>query len=381
LSPPAGGSAIPPLAPHVRLHPSGSKGGGLLHQPSTGLVVRAGAVEFELLRRFDGTDAAHVRCRLERECGIRLALGDVEEFARRAGDIGLLGWSGKEKVRRSRWRGVSWSLRLWNPDRVFSWCAPRAAFLFRTPSLLIAGLAIAVALATFVRTVPASSESHVASWSHVLIFLVLLNVVSIAHECGHGLALHRYGGHVPEIGVRFVLGWPCWYCDITESYLLPRMRQRVAVLVAGPFSQAVVCAAIILAARGPSRYAVVLRTSAAVLGALTALNFMPFVRSDGYYLLTEIAGIPNLRKHAWNWLASVAARRRMHLGLSRPKCVIVAGYALASAGFLALVVGRAVALLGRVFAGKARFSVATIVAAITIVVIATTTFRGRSVTP
>jgi putative peptide zinc metalloprotease protein len=350
----------------------------LLHRQSTGLVVRAGSLEFEVLRRLDGTDPEHVRRRLERECGVHVTRSELETFARHAGEIGLLDWADGRRAR-SRWQGVSWRVPLCNPDPAFSWCAPRTAFLFRPLSVLIEAVTVLIAAAVFLETMPAHRLAP--SWSQGLIFLLLFNLVSIVHECGHGLALHRYGGHVREIGVRFVLGWPCWYCDITESYLVPRLWQRVAVLLAGPLWQAVVCAFVILTAHGPAPYAAALRTGAAVLGALSLINFIPFLRSDGYYLLTEMAGVPNLRRHAWNWVVSAAARHRMRVEWPRIKYVIVIAYAVSSAGFVGLLLGRAITSVARVFVGAAPVSVGTVAAAITLVVIATTVIRGRSITP
>jgi putative peptide zinc metalloprotease protein len=378
----AGCRPIPPLVTDLRFVPADSTASaGLLHQKSTGLVVRIGSVEWEVLRRFDGTDAEHVCARVERECGVRLMPDEVERFARAAADIGLLECPGKHDITRSRWRGMSWSIPLWNPDRLFSWWAPRTAFLFRPPSIAIGVLVVVIAAVTFVEATPAAASPRLPTPSHVVIFLVLLNIVSIVHECGHGLALHRYGGRVGAIGVRFVLGWPCWYCDITESYLLPRLRQRVSVLLAGPLFQAVACAVVILAAGGSDRRAVAFRMVAAMLGALSILNFIPFVRSDGYYLLTELAGVPNLRRHAWNWISSSAARQRMRAGLPRGRRMVIAAYALASAAFVTMVLGRAVAVISRVCVGAAHFSIGTLIAALSIIVILLTMIRGRSFTP
>jgi hypothetical protein len=380
--PASDGGRIPPLVKGLRFVPAaGTAGGGLLRRESTGLVVRIGSVEWEVLRRFDGTDAGHVCERMERDCGVHLMREELERFAREAARIGLLECRGTPIGARSRWRGMTWSIPLWNPDRLFSRCAPLTAVLFRPASFVIGVLVIIMAAMTFIEASPAAASTPLPTWSHLVIFVLLLNIVSIVHECGHGLALHRYGGTVREIGVRLVVGWPCWYCDITESYLLPRLRQRVSVLLAGPLFQAVACAVVILAAGGTDPRAVALRTVAAALGALSILNFFPFVRSDGYYLLTEVAGVPNLRRHAWNWIASSAARQRMRAGWPRVRRLVVATYAVASTVFVILVVGRAITLIGRVCFGAAQFSIGTLIAAVGIVVILTTVIRGRSLTP
>ncbi len=343
--------------------------------------MRIGPLEWEVLRRFDGTDPEQLLQRVERECGIRLAPQALAMFARRASNIGLLEQEGIRGTSRSRRRGLSWTLPLWNPEPAFTWCAPRVAVLFHPLSLALGAFVILIAGVRFVRVSPAHAATA-SGWSQLFAFLVLLNIVSIVHELGHGLALHRYGGCVREIGVRFVLGWPCWYCDISASYLLPRLRQRVAVLLAGPFFQAVVCALVVLLAAGSSEsYLVALRMAAAMLGLFSVLNFFPFVRSDGYYLLTELARFPNLRAHAWRWLSSSVARNRMRAEMPRARRLGVAAYAVASAAFVLLVLVEAITVVGRVLAGSAHVSLRVVTATLSIIVILTTVIRGRSFTP
>src|SRR5207247_2936920 len=93
------------------------------------------------------------------------------------------------------------------------------------------------------------------------------------------------------------------------------------------------------------------RHAAASLGARTSLNFFPLVRSDGYYLLAELAGIPNLRTDAWKWLGSSTARQRMRAGLPTGRRLAVAAYGLASAAFTTCVLTGSVALIVRAAAG------------------------------
>jgi hypothetical protein len=386
MSPPAsaGGGACRSrlvLAQDLRFVPSApALEGGLLYRRSTGLVVRIGSLEWDVLRRFDGAGTEHVQQCMEQESGVRFTAEELEIFAQRACEMGLLEYPGTSIVRHPRRRGLSWSVPLWNPERVFAWCAARASFLFH-PLALGAGVLTIIFAAVALREAAPQSAFPTPTHSQLAIFLMLLNIVSIVHECGHGLALHRYGGSVREIGIRFVLGWPCWYCDITESYLLPRLKQRVAVIVAGPFLQAVVCAVTVLAARGGDSRVVAVRSAAALLGVLTVVNFFPLVRSDGYYLLTELAGMPNLRTDAWRWLASSAARQRMHITMPKARRLAITAYAVASLGFLALLLDHAVMLIARMFVAGDHLSIRTVTAALSVIMIVTTLLNRRSSTP
>jgi putative peptide zinc metalloprotease protein len=380
LSPPAAHDCCenvgtPALPPDVRI--AASPRGSLVYRPSTGLVARVGAIESEVLRRLDGRSYERVRDAVERDCGVRFTTTDVAVFAQQACAAGLLERPGAPGKRSSRRRGLSWRVALWNPERLFAWCARRASVLFH-PLAVTAG-ALLILMAALLPAAGNPASLRIPAWHQILIFLLVLNLVSILHEGGHGIALHRYGGSAREIGVRFILGWPCWYCDITESYLLPRLGQRLSVVLAGPFAQAVSCAVIVLAARGTGPQIIAFRRAATLLGLLSALNFFPLIRSDGYYLLAELVGLPNLGTDGWRWLTSSRARQRMRIRWPARRRVAVACYGLASAAFMALVLMRAVQVIGRTFAGPDQFSIRTVEAVLSCTVILTMVARRRNV--
>ena len=116
------------------------------------------------------------------------------------------------------------TMGIWNPERLFEWCAARISRLCY-PAIVCSVALIAIANATVPQGM--SGGASIPIGMRAALFLLVLNIVSVAHECGHGIVLHRCGGSVREMGIRFVLGWPCWYCNITESYLLPRVRDRL----------------------------------------------------------------------------------------------------------------------------------------------------------
>jgi hypothetical protein len=372
------GCAGPQLAADVRFVPASRPvDGGLLHRRSTALVARLGSLEWEVLRRFDGTALAIVADRLERECGVRLSPDDLAAFTQRAQAIGLLEHYTPPPLRRKRWSGLTMTMAIWNPERVFEWCAPRISRLCH--AAIVCGLAvIAIASATVPHGMAGGASMPVGM--RAVLFLLVLNIVSVAHECAHGIVLHRCGGSVREMGIRFVLGWPCWYCDITESYLLPRVRDRVAVILAGPIVQAVLCGAIMLAVRGRGSYAAAVQSDVALIGLLTALNFFPLVRSDGYYLLTELIAMPNLRADAWRWLVSFDARRCMRAELRQSQRLAIAVYALASAAFCAFVLVRAGILVERVATGEASLSIRTFLVTLSALVMMAAVLRRKGIT-
>src|SRR5205814_1717592 len=86
----------------------------------------------------------------------------------------------------------------WNPERLFTWCAPRASRLFHPLAVSAALLLILAAVAV---PAPDTALPRLSASYHLMVFVVVLNLVSILHECGHGIALHHYGGSAREIGI------------------------------------------------------------------------------------------------------------------------------------------------------------------------------------
>ena len=137
-------------------------------------------------------------------------------------------------------------------------------------------------------------DSAAAVLANPAMILVMVGVTlagALVHECGHAAAC-RYGGARPgAIGVGMYLVWPAFFTDVTDSYRLSRWgRLRTdlggiyfnglfALLVSGLF--AVTHAAVLV--------------SAVLLIHLDALRQLtPFVRLDGYYIVSDLVGVPDL---------------------------------------------------------------------------------------
>ncbi len=125
-----------------------------------------------------------------------------------------------------------------------------------------------------------------------LLAVVGLTVVSaMFHECGHAAGC-RYGGARPGvIGVGIYLVWPAFFTNVTDSYRLSRAG-RLRTDLGGLYFNAV----FILALAG-----IYEATSAEILLLVIALThlemleqLMPFVRFDGYFILSDLIGVPDL---------------------------------------------------------------------------------------
>jgi putative peptide zinc metalloprotease protein len=129
---------------------------------------------------------------------------------------------------------------------------------------------------------------------HPMQFLLLTALVMAAcvfHEFGHAAAA-RYGGAKPgAIGIGVYLGFPVFYTDVSDSYRLNR-RGRLRTDLGGVYFNAVaiVAAGVTYAATGFEPLLVF-----AMVSQLQVLyQFLPTVRMDGYYVVSDLIGVPNL---------------------------------------------------------------------------------------
>jgi putative peptide zinc metalloprotease protein len=125
-------------------------------------------------------------------------------------------------------------------------------------------------------------------------FLIVFGLVVLSaalHECGHATAC-RYGGARPGVmGVGVYLVWPAFYTDVTDAYRLSKAG-RLRTDLGGVYFNAL----FMLATLG-----VYLFTHFEVLIAVVLLlqfemihQFLPFLRLDGYYVIADLTGVPDI---------------------------------------------------------------------------------------
>ncbi len=185
-----------------------------------------------------------------------------------------------------------------------------------------------------------------------------LCVTKILHEFGHGLSCKHFGGECHEIGVMFLVLTPCLYCNVSDSWMLPNRWHRAAIGAAGMYVELVlasICTFIWwFTEPGPINY-VCLNVMFISSVSTIMFNANPLLRYDGYYILSDILEIPNLRQKA-----STILNRKLGkwcLGLEEPedpflpqrKQWLFATYTVASAIYRWVVMFSILYFLNKVF--------------------------------
>lgn len=210
-----------------------------------------------------------------------------------------------------KWRGV-------DPDRFLDWLTPKVGWLFSLPAVICSLLFMAVAClwllthwSLFVARLPGLNEFlQQRNWLLLACVIVFLKII---HELGHGISFKRFGGECHEIGVMWMLFIPTLYCSTTDSWLLPSKWQRAAIGAAGMYVEMVIAAFATFAwwFSEPGTFNLLCLNIMAT-GSLSVLliNANPFLKYDGYFILSDLAELPNLRERAgkitYNWFLKFA---------------------------------------------------------------------------
>ena len=166
-------------------------------------------------------------------------------------------------------------------------------FLFKR--YVAAGILIAVLAINAVTF--AKHPALLSPWNHnfaddTCLYVLLLSTFSMLfHELGHASACRYFGARHGGIGTGIYLCFPVLYADVTDAWSLPR-SQRAVVDIAGVYFQAIYAALLMAAAlRNSQPY---LLWAAVIVDISCFSSLSPFLRRDGYWLISDIAGIPNL---------------------------------------------------------------------------------------
>lgn len=205
---------------------------------------------------------------------------------------------------------LSFRLRGVNPDRTLTWIEARFGWLFSWPAfacaILFAFSALGLAISNFEelgRRLPSAQEFFAAqNW---LALAFCLAVTKVFHELGHGVACKRFGGECPEMGVMFLCFTPCLYCNVSDSWMIPSKWKRAAVGAAGMYIELILAsfAAWLWWFTQPGLLHHLSLNVLFVCSVSTLLfNANPLMRYDGYYILSDLIEIPNLRQKSTSLL-------------------------------------------------------------------------------
>jgi putative peptide zinc metalloprotease protein len=176
-------------------------------------------------------------------------------------------------------------------------------------------------------------------------FIALAPIIAI-HEIAHAITLVHYGGRAGEMGTGLFYFSPMFYTETTDAWGLSR-HDRMMVYLAGNISTLLIGSALFIAyltVQIPGIGGQILLMIAFYCFSMSLMNFAPPFETDGYYLLSDIVNMPNLRRDSYGYLGSIFRRafrrpvKKETMDLDRRKKRIYLVYALLSVAYIVYIV-------------------------------------------
>jgi putative peptide zinc metalloprotease protein len=222
--------------------------------------------------------------------------------------------STRRKWKQNIFSVFSWRFPLIDPERFLQFFLPvvRPLFSWFGALLWLAALVPALILfGTHWTDLTRGMLDRVFVANNIVLLWLLFPCIKACHEFGHAFATRVFGGEVHEMGVMLLVVTPVPYVDASSASAFQQKWRRVLVGAAGMVVELFIASVALFF--WINAEAGVLRTLAYntifIAGLSTVFfNANPLLRYDGYYILSDLIEIPNLRNRSNSYLLYLCER-------------------------------------------------------------------------
>lgn len=296
----------------------------IIKNPRTNKFFILGQAQYKLLMAFDGTRTLKEIVEYMNSINLKISLEQVEKFTDKLKNMKVFidreeeALMNKKKIEMQSGKTLFQRLLfikipIVNPDSFIKKLLSKVNFIFSPFFLSLMVLYIIFAISIYIfKFSPWKSSLISNSLSENIMIIVILYMItifsSVFHEIAHALTCKKFGGKVSEMGFIIIYFRPGLFCNISDSYLFKEKKHRIYVSIAGIILDIIVWSTIIL-------IGYLFKLNGSNLNFMPAFGFYgiitillelnPLIKLDGYYALTEIIGIYNLRENSFNYLKSI----------------------------------------------------------------------------
>ncbi len=240
---------------------------------------------------------------------------------------------------------------------------PLVRLLFSPPAVVLALLLLGWGFAEFLLHSARAVEqtTGILQPQNLPLLFVAVFISKGLHEFGHAAMSHRFGAEVRTTGVMLLMFTPLPYVDVTASWGLRSRWQRAAIGAGGMLMDLLVAAvATLVWTRSPAgELSALCHNLMFTAAAYTLLfNLNPLMRFDGYYILSDLVGVPNLYEQARGaagrrWRALALRQARDEKAAEHPPGTewALAGFFVASNLYRLMVMGGIVLFIADAYLG------------------------------
>ncbi|HZH42430.1 MAG TPA: efflux RND transporter periplasmic adaptor subunit, partial [Gemmatimonadales bacterium] len=283
----------------------------------SGKFFRFREAERFILSQLDGrTTLEDIRRRAQAQLEGELSPDTLLGFVDAVDRAGLLETSrGPRTLPSRRFKGSLLYLRiaLFDPDRLFTTLNERLRFLFTPGFFAVWGtlLLLAIGITAANSHAFAASLSILYQLSSIPLLLFVIFIIASCHEFAHGVTCKHFGGEVHEVGFLLMYFEPAFYTNVNDAWLFPERSKRLWVGSAGPIFELFVwsVATVVWRFTEPRTLVNYVAITVMALSGLKSLfDLNPFVKLDGYYLLSDYLELPNLRRRSFAYVGTLVKR-------------------------------------------------------------------------
>ena len=201
----------------------------------------------------------------------------------------------------------------------FSWPLVKVLFTRGAVAIYVAVAIIGLYLVSRQWTLFLTTFTSFLTVKGFMLYAMSLVFIKIMHELGHAFMAKRNGVEVPTIGAAFIVLMPILYTDTSAAWRLSDKKQRLMVDFAGIFTELVLAGLCTIAwvFLPDGNLRAIAFTTATLSWVLSlTINLNPFMKFDGYYILSDMLGFENLQERGFalaKW-----SLREMLFGLKIP---------------------------------------------------------------
>jgi putative peptide zinc metalloprotease protein len=290
-----------------------------IHDPLRHRYFKIGYLEFKLLAFWKEGNAEKISQKIEKETTLEIDSEQIFSFAQFL-EMNYLTIQSDPKVHTKFMDFVQrqkksiffellknylfFRIPIIHPSNFLNSTLKYVKFMFSKTFFIISFVLLIVSLYLISRQFDEFIHTFIYSFTleGLIIYAIALFFAKVIHEFGHAYTATYYGVKVPTMGIAFLVMWPVLYTDTTQIWKVVDKKARLAVGAAGMIAELLLAIYASLlwhfAPPGP------IQSAAFALATVTwvitlAINLSPFMRFDGYYLLSDYLGVENLQERSF----------------------------------------------------------------------------------